>query len=128
MRAYSNMPGQEFIAQLRDSAIRNGSHPLVIDQLDRLLTQDEVDAELEKVGKELFELEKVGEKLSKMEDSRDEWKDLAQDSFQDIARLCTDALYRAGDITGDDTERANFLQDALDAILTAAEKLGEKVP
>lgn len=37
MRAYSNMPTNEFVAQLRDIAINAGARPLVIDQIDRII-------------------------------------------------------------------------------------------
>jgi hypothetical protein len=49
MRAYSNMPTSEFVAQIRDIAINAKASPLVIDQIDAIKnapSEDEIDARI----------------------------------------------------------------------------------
>lgn len=58
MRAYYNMPIEDFTAQLREIAIRANASPLIIDKIDELddgLTQDEVDEQINKAVEEAEE-------------------------------------------------------------------------
>ena len=50
MRAYSNMTTAEFVAQLRDIAIKAGACALVIDKIDAILENTEED--IEEAGEE----------------------------------------------------------------------------
>lgn len=56
MRAYSSMPIEEFVAQLRDIAIGAKARPAVIDALDSIDTSDK-DAEIDKIDAELTAME-----------------------------------------------------------------------
>lgn len=50
MRAYSSMATSDFVAQLRDIAIKAGARALVIDQIDAIVegpTQEEIDKQIE---------------------------------------------------------------------------------
>lgn len=58
MRAYSNMPADEFIEQLRDAAIRANASPAVIDNIDALQNCDELEEEREEIAGELTDMEK----------------------------------------------------------------------
>lgn len=68
MRAYSNMPTHEFVAQLRDIAIKAGARPLVIDQIDAL-ADDSATVENIELAKLLEQAEKDRDNLlSELED------------------------------------------------------------
>lgn len=54
MRAYSSMPVEELIDQIRDIAIRASASPLVIDKLDELLDLSDAD-QIEKDQREAVE-------------------------------------------------------------------------
>lgn len=53
MIIHCNTTPAEFIAYLRDAAIRQNAKPQIIDAIDRLRENEDREAELEKVGAEL---------------------------------------------------------------------------
>ena len=58
MRAYSNMPTHEFVAQIRDIAINAKASPLVIDQIDAIpdaYTDDEIEKQCDKARNEGYD-------------------------------------------------------------------------
>jgi hypothetical protein len=51
MRAYTSMPTNEFVAQLRDTAIKANAPPAVIDAIDAIVEgpdEDEIEARIDK--------------------------------------------------------------------------------
>jgi hypothetical protein len=58
MFIHSNTSTQEFLDLLRDNAIRDHQPPQYIDAIDRLVTCESLEAELESCGDELYEMEK----------------------------------------------------------------------
>jgi hypothetical protein len=63
MFIHSNTSTQEFLDLLRDNAIRDHQPPQYIDAIDRLITCESLEAELESVGDELYEMEKAKKDL-----------------------------------------------------------------
>lgn len=58
MKAYSNMPMDEFIFQLRQAAIRGNAGPLIVDKIDQLRGSDDDEAErISELESEIEELE-----------------------------------------------------------------------
>lgn len=57
MRVYSKQPSDEFIAQLRDVAIKAGAGALFIDVIDQLRGIEDEPAEIELLNAKIQELE-----------------------------------------------------------------------
>lgn len=64
MHFHSNLSAIAFLDWLRDAGIKNNMPPQFIDCVDKLYELDGRDAELEKMGDDLYELEKVRDDLN----------------------------------------------------------------
>ncbi len=88
MQFHSNTLTGEFIAYLRDAAIRSKQAPAVIDLIDSLGRVEVVEAEVEKVGGELYDMEQnrddLDEALTKMLDA-------LENVFDDLRKLDANA-------------------------------------
>jgi hypothetical protein len=60
MRAYSSMPTSEFVAQLRDIAIKAGARALVIDQIDAIVDAPSEEEIEQRINEAVDEAEKLG--------------------------------------------------------------------
>ena len=78
IRAYYSMPSIDFIAELRDAAIRSKASPLVIDQIDSLGDIDSLESEVEAAQTKADEME------SDRDDLRNELNDLIQSAIDNL--------------------------------------------
>jgi hypothetical protein len=99
MRAYSNMPTNEFVAQLRDIAIKAGARPLVIDQLDAIVdapSQDEID---EQINDAVEEAEKAAFENGR-EDGLADKDNAVEDAEKEMHAACCAAIEAKGEEIG----------------------------
>jgi hypothetical protein len=95
MRAYSSMPTSDFVAQLRDIAIKAGARPLVIDQLDAIVdapSEDEID---ERINEAVDAAEKAAFGNGK-EDGLADKDNAVQDAEQAMYDACVAAVEAKG--------------------------------
>lgn len=57
IRAYYGQPSNEFLRDLRDAAIKGGMKTAFIDQIDNLLSTEDLEKEVEELGEQVSDLE-----------------------------------------------------------------------
>ena len=112
MRAYSNMPNEEFLYQLREAAIRAKAAPAVIDQIDSLGSVQDLESALEKVGGELSDME------NDRDDLRGELNDLIQSAIDNLDHIPS-ALISSLRIAASALERHGYAESDVASIKRA---------
>jgi hypothetical protein len=87
MRAYTSMPTNEFVAQLRGIAISAKASPLIIDQLDAIVDAPSEDEINERINEAVEEAEKSSYDAGKSEGENNKDNavdDACQELYKDI--------------------------------------------
>jgi flagellar biosynthesis/type III secretory pathway protein FliH len=95
MRAYSNMPTSEFVAQLRDIAIKANARPLVIDQLDAIVDAPSED----EIAEQITEAEEIEYKRGYqegIEEGEQNKENAIEDALKEQYKTICDAIAARG--------------------------------